>query len=314
MKKNSYQKDLDAQVDKIFREANSGSFKTREKYHDACHRFTEFLSEEFKLRKFSNISDKHITAFVSCLRDHNVCDNTIRSYLSGVRFCHNHCDRTRNVLSSNRELGINLQSRTRNKNRAWTENEYRKALKCAEKHPDIRHALVLCRELGLRIEEAINVKLFQITPGMDHIDVKGKGGLVRTIPLDSRQMQILQDLKAFGLKNGKRPSDKIIPRQDTKGSVAKQKSRIENWVANHRADFSDRTGDKYTELVEYSIINGLKTPVSTITVHGLRHSFAQDRLEKLTSELKDERVSKIAVSNMLGHNRIEITNLYTAAR
>lgn len=55
---------LIAQLDKVARHNRQGSFRTKERYYEAMHRFCKFLSEEYRLHKLANFSGKHLTAYV----------------------------------------------------------------------------------------------------------------------------------------------------------------------------------------------------------------------------------------------------------
>ena len=65
--KNIY-KNLENQFNKVFRHLKVGSFKTRERYAKAFKRFMVYLAKEYRLQKLSNISKKHITAYLKHLQ------------------------------------------------------------------------------------------------------------------------------------------------------------------------------------------------------------------------------------------------------
>jgi len=47
--------------------------------------------------------------------------------------------------------------------------------------------------------------------------------------------------------------------------------------------------------------------------HGLRHKFAAELFRELVGEGKSESDAKMVVSRMLGHNRLDVANVYLAS-
>lgn len=57
------------QLDKLARHNRQGSFRTRERYYDACKRFCAHLADEYHLQKLENINGKHLTSCVLSFED-----------------------------------------------------------------------------------------------------------------------------------------------------------------------------------------------------------------------------------------------------
>jgi len=57
---NGCYKNLENQVDGIMKNCNESSIRTRYRYFEAIKRCCAYLSEEYKLQKFSNLSSKHL--------------------------------------------------------------------------------------------------------------------------------------------------------------------------------------------------------------------------------------------------------------
>jgi len=72
---------LIAQLDKVARHNRQGSFRTKERYYEAMQRFCKFLSEEYRLQKLTNISGKHLTAYVLYLQERGKSASTIKTDL-----------------------------------------------------------------------------------------------------------------------------------------------------------------------------------------------------------------------------------------
>ena len=61
-------KNLQNQVDAVFRRTNEGSFKTVQRYKAANERFCDFLGENTNLKNFRNVEVRHVRAYVEHLQ------------------------------------------------------------------------------------------------------------------------------------------------------------------------------------------------------------------------------------------------------
>jgi len=79
---------LVAQLDSIARHNRQGSELTKRRDYAAMKRFCAFLADEFHLQKLTNISGKHLVAYVNYMQAKGLSDSTIKTDLSGIRFFH----------------------------------------------------------------------------------------------------------------------------------------------------------------------------------------------------------------------------------
>ena len=77
-----------AQLDKLERHNRQGSYKTRQRYYEAMQRFCRFLADVYHLQKLSNISGKHLVAYVRHLQENGKAASTIKTELAAIRFLH----------------------------------------------------------------------------------------------------------------------------------------------------------------------------------------------------------------------------------
>lgn len=78
-----------------------------------------------------------------------------------------------------------------------------------------------------------------------------------------------------------------------------EKKSIENWIYNHRKEFTDPDRQKK--------VNPGKTPrVKNIVFHGLRHSYNQNREKWLAGDPR--KLQKL--SQGLGHRRLAVNTIY----
>ena len=103
---------LVAQLDKLARHNRQGSFRTKERYYEACKRFCAYLAAEYHLQKLENISGKHLVSYVLYLQDTGKSASTVKTDLAAIRFFHDKMSRPKYTLPTNSELGVGLDNST----------------------------------------------------------------------------------------------------------------------------------------------------------------------------------------------------------
>lgn len=277
-------KNLEAQFNKIFRHLNVGSFKTRERYGKAFKRFMIFLAREYHLQKLSNISEKHILAYVKYMQSRGLSASTVKTELAAIRFFHDSMPYTRYTLPTNREL--QLERRTfGGVDRTWTMQEFNNMVAIARinKHNDYVAIFALARYTGLRLEECFRIDTNDAEKALltGKLFVKGKGGLTRYVPINESIRIALK----YSLEETKIGHKLFVP-SDTKTHIAMK--RLQCFITYHRKSF---TSDK-------------------ITFHGLRHTYAHEQYERFVKEGCTDFEARKRVSELLGHHRDDVTRIY----
>lgn len=277
-------RNLKVQYQKLFRHIKLGSFKTRERYGKAFQRFMVFLAEEYALQKLANISEKHILAYVQRMQDKGLSASTIKTDLAAIRFFHDQMPYTRYQLPDNAKLL--LEKRTfGGVDRTWDGREFNlmlaKAMVLGAK--EYLAILTLGRYAGLRLEECFRIDTndakHALATGTLH--VKGKGGLERDVPINESIRITLRDALQ-GIPDGQ----KLFVRPEEKTHLAMK--RLQSFISHHRKGVTTRK----------------------ITFHGLRHTFAHERYERLLADGMSEYAARKAVSELLGHHRDDVTRIY----
>jgi site-specific recombinase XerD len=88
MKNQGLYNSLEAQLNKLARHNRQGSYRTKERYYMAMKRFCCFLADEYHLQKLSNISSKHLVAYVLWMQEKGLSASTIKTDLAAIRFFH----------------------------------------------------------------------------------------------------------------------------------------------------------------------------------------------------------------------------------
>lgn len=208
------------------------------------------------------------------------------------------------VWPMNARLFLNVYARTfknKDKMRVWLERFYRmfpqtvcvfeghdrtwkpRELTMIEKAPTrIQSVLTLGRDLGLRIHEVhrIDTSIARRALREGVIEIKGKGGLVRRVPLRGEAKKVLEE----ALKVTK-PGQKLFVPTNTKTHEAIR--QVQSYIHSNRP------------------------PESTVTFHGLRHGYGRDMYMELCAKAEiSEREALERVSELMGHHRGEVTKIY----
>ena len=243
------------QFDKIFKHNRQGSYKTRQRYKEAFIRFLHFLAAEFRVERIANIAPKHVAAYVAKLDGEFKMPSYIKTELSAIRFFHDQIPNARHKLPDNASL--NLQKRQYGQvDRTCSIREFNgfvaKAIELGRE--DYVTILYLARYAALRLHECfrIDTQIAAIAVKTGEITVKGKGGLVRTVPINSIIEIELKKMLAVTPRG-----HKLFVQPGDKTHLAMQ--RFEEFIRRHKPTIQDF---------------GSMRPLH---FHGLRHPYVKHR-------------------------------------
>ena len=284
---------LIAQLDKTARHNRQGSFRTKERYYEAMQRFCRFLEDEYHLQKLANVSGKHLTAYVIYMQAEGKSASTVKTDLAAIRFFHDKLERAKYRLPSNDDLSVELECRRFGQvDRTWSEREFNLFLDaCArDGHDDFAAVVCLTWHAGLRIHECFRIDTAMAEQALreDAITVKGKGGKVRTVPINE---SIREVLKKF-LDVTPRGHKLFVPDDTPTHSAIAQ---LQMYIYKVRPAIQD---------------DGSTRPM---THHGLRHSYAARTWQELIGSGMSQLNASLRVSQLLGHERPDVTNVYLAS-
>jgi integrase len=288
--KTNHYKNLLQQAMKIRRHTCQGSYKTKERYFEAYKRFIRYVADTFRLEKLSNISNKHISSYIEYMQERELSAATIKTDLAAIRFFHDQIPNTKYMLSPNDKF--DLERRTfGGVDRKWSNAEFNRMIdECRRaKHDEYEACIVLARYAGLRLHEAMRLDTATARAALKHayITVKGKGGLIRNIPVNDT---ICIELERFMKLT--HPGYKLFVPKDKPTHIAIKE--LQNFIITHRKSVQDSDSTR------------------PMTFHGLRHNFAAESYQKFIADDKNEFEALKQVSLLLGHKRAEITRIYLA--
>ncbi len=279
------------QLDKLYRHCRQGSFRTRRRYYEAMQRFCRFLAEVFHLERLANIAPKHIYAYVAYLREQSKSASTIKTDLSTIRFFHDLIQNPRYELPSNADLL--LQRRTFGEvDRTWSEAEFSRMLACALElgREDYVTILYLGHYAALRIHECFRIDTATAAKAVKEkaLTIKGKGGLVRKVPLTDLLVSRLR----LHLKQTPRGHKLFVPdNQQTHEAI----KALQAFIYLYRPFAQDKGSDR------------------PMTFHGLRHTCAAEWYQGFTQHGLSSYEARKSVSKLLGHGRDDVTRIYLAS-
>lgn len=279
------------QLEKLHRHNRQGSFRTRARYYEAMKRFCRFAAEQYRLERLANLAPKHIYAYADYLKASGKAASTIKTELAAIRFFHDMIPNPRYELPENRKLF--LQRRTFGEvDRTWSNVEFNKMLgkALAENRYDYILALYLARYAGLRIHECFRIDTATAEQALrkNAITIKGKGGKVRTVPIND-QIAIAMRKQ---LERTERGHKLLVPDNMPTHQAINQ---LQGFIFTHRTEVQDEGSTRPT------------------TFHGLRHTYAAETYKKLIESGMSELDAHFTVSRLLGHERPDVTNIYLAS-
>ena len=284
---------LIAQLNKTARHNRQGSFRTKERYYEAVQRFCRFLADEYHLQKLANVSGKHLTAYVIHMQIQGKSASTIKTDLAAIRFFHDKLERAKYRLPSNDDLSVELERRRFGQvDRTWSEREFNLFLDTCTRdgHEDFAAVARLTRYAGLRIHECFRIDTAMAEQALRDkaITVKGKGGKIRIVPINE---SIRTELKKFL---------EITPRG--------HKLFVSDDAPTHSAIAQ-------LQMYIYKVRPLIQDEGSTrpMTHHGLRHSYAVRTWQELIEGGMSQLNASLRVSQLLGHERPDVTNVYLAS-
>lgn len=280
------------QLDRLARHNRQGSFQTRDRYYEAMKRFCLYLAMVWHLKKLRNINPEHVAAYVEFMQENGKAASTIKTDLAAIRFFHDKIENPRSRIPDNSELS--LESRHfGGVDRTWSDEEFNRMIEkaVAAGRSDIACALYLGRYCGLRIHETMRIDTAIAEQALreDAITIKGKGGKVRTVPIEDERVRV--GLRTM-LKQTIRGHKLFVP--DTM-PTDEAIYRLQVFIIHHRDEVQNEGRE------------------ANLTYHGLRHTYAVEKYKALLAIGISERDAHFAVSRLLGHERADVTDIYLAS-
>ena len=258
-------------------------------YSESLKQFQVFLEEEFnEITEIEEITFHHIRPFLGWLDDKNKKRNTLRQRIIAVKSFFNYCYRNgiinknvaKNILIPKKEKLLPSYLLKNEMEKLLTNTNNDNSLTVLDAFKDARKValLELLYSTGIRISEALGIKLNDIDIMNRQVKVLGKGKKERIVPI------------------GDIAIDAIIKYKTIRSNIETSTDKL----------FVNNNGDKLLPSYAWKIVNTAMQGVTDAkqkSPHTLRHSFA--------THLLDNGAEFTAVSKMLGHSQLSTTEIYT---
>lgn len=281
---------LQRQVDSVFKHSHECSILTRRTYNERMDVFAKFLAVEYRKQNINKITNNHIAHYVRYLQDRGLSTSYVTTSLSAIRYFYGKSLGGRFIIKSNRAFEVNARSLNERigKDRSISVSDYESLLaRTIEFAPkEYEYALKCGLSFGLRIHEFFKMRRSEIKSALKtgNLMVKGKGGLVRVLPINQKQRVLLVEI----LNEVKSDNDRLFVKSDEK--THQKIKALEKYIRDSR----DGTDKHYV-------------------YHSLRHCYAQNLHKKLINQGLSDYESRKLVSNRLGHNRVCVSDIYLEA-
>lgn len=282
---------LGKELRKLCERNRDGSFATQA----ARRHILSMCAEQLKEAGFYNLApsglkQKHVKALVSKWLDENIGSGAIKNRMAHLRWWAEKIGKQNVIARDNAFYGVSRRTYVTNQSKALTLDS-EKLVKIKDEW--IRCSLELQKAFGLRREECLKFQPQYADLG-DHIRLKDswtKGGKAREVPIrNDYQREILKKAHALAKNASMIPADK-------------------------------------TYVEQLRLYEGLTKYAGLSKMHGLRHTYAQERYKELTGRdcpaqdgktskelTKEEKAQDLAarlqISKELGHEREEVTAVY----
>jgi len=262
---------LVAQLDSLARHNRQGSELTKRRDYAAMKRFCAFLADTFHLQKLANISGRHLAAYVEYMQAKDLSPSTIKTDLSGIRFFHSKISNAKYQLPSNDELSAELERRRfGHVDRTWSPREFNRfVLTCQEAdHEDFAAITTHSYYAGLCIHECfrLDTAVAEATLRSGVLTVKGKGGKIRTVPINESIRIELKKMLAVTPRG-----HKLFVPDGIRTDLAI--NRFQQFLCKVRPQIQDEGS------------------VRPMTHHGLRHSYAARTYQELLENCAKSQTS-----------------------
>ena len=134
------------------------------------------------MQKLSNISGKHLAAYVEHMQKKGYAAFTIKTDLAAIRFWQDQVPNARYTLPANAEFELERR-KFGGVDRTWSMGELNRMITDCwkEKHDEYAACLVLARFAGLRLHEVLRIDTAIARAAMKNgfLRINGKGGKIR---------------------------------------------------------------------------------------------------------------------------------------
>ncbi|MBU7006194.1 tyrosine-type recombinase/integrase [Phosphitispora fastidiosa] len=256
------------------------SHKTMKTYMNLCCTFSKWAKAEHGVKKLINLKPEITEKYFEKLKAEGKSPWTLQTVRSALRKLETgvkvRFQRTIEIVPKN--LTLPIRERKARKNRgAYSREDADRIIGAVRKENYPRGLMLEVQDtVGLRIQEVTKIRVHDIDFKKGVLTVKGKGGRVRQLPVPQNILKKFRE---------------VIER--------------ENLTANRKI-FTEKIREVERQVKR--ICQRLGIPEKG--THGFRHHYAISEYLRLRMSGLTDRQARLAVSRLLGHNRLDVTYSY----
>ena len=227
-------------------------------------------------------------AYVLWMQEKELSASTIKTDLAAIRFFHDKISNAKYTLPTNAEFGVELERRRFGvQDRTWSTAEFNRMLELASENDGYLLAFHLARYAGLRIHECFRIDTAIARQAIREraITIKGKGGKIRTVPINQQIISALEK----SLETTPTGSKLLVPDEVPTDKAINQ---LQQFILRNRESVQDPDSNR------------------PLTFHGLRHTYAAEKYRQLIADGISALDAHLTVSQLSGHERADVTNIY----
>lgn len=250
------------------------AWNSERRYKSACMHFVKWCREWHHIRLVRDITPLMVTSYIDSRRATGLSPRTLATDITSIRRLGMYAEMDKWVVHNFVPADLSVPHGSNPRYSYTPEHEQGIIDYVAERNLLAADVLRMQSAAGLRIDEAIHTRLDKIDFERGMIEVKGKGGKIRTVTVTDRSvLERLDRTRRYPLLTG----------------------LTRNWA---------RTIE---QLVHEACVELHIKPLGT---HAFRAAAAQRAYDRLRERGYNDRQARQKVSQMLGHNRISVTNSY----
>ncbi|MFA0633117.1 integrase domain-containing protein [Vibrio breoganii] len=282
----------------------------------ACKNFAEFLKEHTDVKRLNMVERSHVEQYGEYLRERFESESTFsassaRDYLSHINVCLAQARGDNKLkVEATKDLNFPPKSGIATEDRSVTQQQHDTIVSQGSEEQAV--IAPLQRHLGLRFREAA---LFDSSKALREYEKSGevtisrgtKGGQARIFEIKNKeQVQALVSGDALQQRTG---HDNVIPEGERLHAFQSRMWREAKAIDETYYSHGER---KFFACDYYTNHMGVAPPVVVGIAHGkAHHEYIAKTLSISLDEAKEkDRAVRLALSKLLGHHRVGITNAY----
>ena len=251
------------------------SWESEKRYKHAAIQGVTWINEQEHIREIAQITPAMIAAYIAARRAAGLSPNTVATDLTALRRLGQYAVLEGWIAATFVPADLRVPREHAPRYSYAPASAAAIIDQVAGRNPLAGLVLTWQDRLGLRIDEAVMLRRDKIDADRLTVEVKGKGGKTRVVPIPERAMldQLPGPGRTFPLLRGRR----------------------DNWI----------------RLIEGLVAEACQAlGLDPLGTHGFRAAYAQRTLDELIAQGQSDRAARKVLAQRLGHNRISVTNDY----